>query len=251
MATKTKAAKVANALLTSIGEQVETLVSPLYDVATTKGKAATNMATWNARVFDVVVWALQEAVAIADVYSVMAQVLTSKVATVGREAKLGAEELIDLRKLCDNTISQLNGPLWTVAKVAEDSLDSVLALATDDGATLTGFFRGTRERVADMMYDSERGSIIVHYKVDDVVRSFTVEQATESREAYDHAMAVAEGIKADESRKWSAVARQFRAEFPCGMLDRRTQADRDKEFASVGEAITAKYSQEEIAKLLS
>jgi len=252
MATKTKkAASKAVKALEAIGAQVKTLAVPLFNVVTTKGKAGANQATWNARVLDVVVWALETGHSLADVHIHMGQFLASMVRDVGREAELGVEELKNLRKLSENSISQLFKPLWAIARVAEDHLESVLAVATEEGATFASLGRFARQRTDSLMFDASRGSITCHHKVDGVVRSFAVAQASESRNLHTEAVAMADAIKVDNSAMWSAVYRQYREEFPCGFQDRRTRADAMKQSASIGEAIEAKYSQEEIAKLIS
>jgi len=255
MATKTKPRKTkAVSILEAMSEQVSTLAVPLYDRCISKAGAAKAEASWNQHMLVLVIWTLEAGQSVSNLYSVLTEVLASRVATVGRENGLGAEQLKDLRELSENTISQLNGPFWTIAHlVAEGATDSILAVANDDGATWGAVKRHAADRIAALAFDPSRGKKTVHYtpKGTDHAVSFTVAQATETRNDHTDAVALAESIKADNSPQWRAVQRQYRAENPAGMLDRRTKADRDRESVAIGRAIQNRLSPEEIASLIS
>ena len=118
MATKTVRARTetrTTKLLESIQTASNALVMPLFELCTKVPEAQKISATWNASVLAFVGWALEQEVAISAIYSVIAETLAQKVANVGRENGLGAEEITALRERADNTVSQLNGPFWTVA----------------------------------------------------------------------------------------------------------------------------------------
>jgi len=255
MATRTVRARTetrTTKLLESIQTASEALVMPLYEVCMSVPQAQRISATFNASVLTFVVWALEQEVAVSAIYSVIAETLAQRVANVGRDNGLGAEQITELREQADNRVSQLNGPFWTVALTVElETAKHILAVADEDGtwSAVRGF---TRSRVESLMFDPSRAKTLVHHtpKGSGKEVSFTVADAIASRDAYAEAVALADSIKAENSARWSAVSRRFRADNPAGMLDKRTQADRDKEYASVGEAIMAKHSPEEIAKLL-
>ena len=255
MATKTKPRKTkAASILEAMQEQVSTLAVPLYDRCVSKAAAARIEASWNQHVLALIIWTLEAGQSVSDLYSVLSEVLSSRVATVGRENGLGAEQLVDLRSLADNTVSQLNGPFWTIAHlVAEGETDSILTVANGDDATWGAVKRHAADRIAALAFDPSRGKVTVHYtpKGTDHAVSFLVAQATETRNDHTDAVALAESIKADNSPQWRAVQRQYRAENPAGMLDRRTKADRDRESVAIGRAIQNKLSPEEIASLIS
>ena len=256
MATKTDLARSktrTTKLLESIQTASNALVMPLFELCTKVPEAQRISATWNASVLTFVVWALEQEVAVSAIYSVIAETLAQKVANVGRENGLGAEEITALRERADNTVSQLNGPFWTVALTVElETAKHILAVADEDGtwSAVRGF---ARSRVESLAFDPSRGKTLVHYTPKGSAKevSFSVADAIASRSAHSEAVALADSIKAENSARWSAVSRRFRADNPAGMLDKRTQADRDKEYASVGEAIMAKHSPEQIAKLVS
>ena len=255
MATKTKPRKTKVAsILEAMSEQVSTLAVPLYDRCVSKAGAARVEASWNQHVLALVIWTLEAGESIGRLYSVLSEVLASRVATVGRENGLGTEQLKDLRELSENTISQLNGPFWTIAHlVAEGEAVGILTVANSDDATWGAVKRHAADRIATLAFDPSRGSVTVHYtpKGTDHAVSFTVAQATETRDEHNAAVALAESIKADNSPQWRAVQRQYRSENPAGMLDRRTKADRDRESVAIGRAIQNKLSPEEIASLIS
>jgi hypothetical protein len=256
MATKTDRARSqtrTTKLLESIQTASTELVMPLYEMCMSVPQAQRISATWNASVLAFVVWALEQGVAVSAIYSVIAETLAQRVANVGRDDGLGAEQITALRERADNTVSQLNGPFWTVALTVElETAKHILAVADEDGtwSAVRGF---ARSRVESLAFDPSRGKTLVHYTPKGSAKevSFSVTDAIASRDAYAEAVALADSIKAENSARWSAVSRRFRADNPAGMLDKRTQADRDKEYASVGAAVMAVMSQEEIAKLVS
>jgi hypothetical protein len=256
MATKTVRARTetrTTKLLESIQTASEALVMPLYEVCMSVPQAQRISATWNASVLAFVVWALENKVAVSAIYSVIAETLAQKVANVGRDNGLGAEQITELRERADNTVSQLNGPFWTVALTVElETAKHILAVADEDGtwSAVRGF---ARSRVESLAFDPSRGKTLVHHTPKGSTKevSFSVADAIASRDAHAEAVALADSIKAENSARWSAVSRRFRADNPAGMLDKRTQADRDKEYASVGAAVMAVLSQDEIDKLVS
>ena len=253
MTTKTLKAKAVSALET-MTDQVSTLAVPLYDRCIGKAGATKAEASWNQHVLTLVLWTLETGQSISELYSVLAEVLAARVAAVGRENGLGAEQLTDLRSLADNTVSQLNGPFWTIAHlVAEGETVGILTVANSDGATWGAVKRHAADRVAALAFDPSRGKKTAHYtpKGTDHTVSVTVAQATETRDDYTEAVKLAESIKADSSPQWRAVQRQYRAENPAGMLDRRTKADRDRESLQTMRAIENKLSPEEIAALIN
>ena len=253
MSTKTLKAKAVSAL-EAMSVQVSTLAAPLYDRCIGKVGATKAEASWNQHVLALVLWTLETGQSVSELYSVLAEVLAARVASIGRDKELGAEQLTDLRSLADNTVSQLNGPFWTIAHlVAEGEAVGILTIANGDRATWGAVKRHAADRVAALAFDPSRGKKTVHYtpKGTDHAVSFTVAQATETRDDHAEAVALVESIKADSSPQWRAVQRQYRTENPAGMLDRRTKADRDRESLQTMRAIENKLSPEEIAALIS
>ena len=259
MATKTKPNKAEAeakakflAVLAAIGEHLAPLAEPLFRLCVAKGKAAKVEGSWNAEVLSLVAWALTEGIPMGAIYSVMEETLAVQVSRLGVDEGLGAEDLVALRELADNRISQMNGPFYCVAIVSKlESATSILTVANSDKATwskVKGFVSG---RVESMAFDPSRGSKTCHYtpKGTDRAVSFTVAQATKTRDQHTAAIKKADAIKADNSRAWSAVKRQFRAENPAGMVDGRTRADREAVALQLGLKVMATFSNEEIAKI--
>ena len=240
------------AVLAAIGEHLSPLAEPLFRLCIAKGRAAKVEGSWNAEVLSLVSWALTEGVPMGAIYTVMEETLATAVSRLGVDEGLGAEELVALRLLADNRISQMNGPLYCVSIVSkEESAASILTVANSDEATwskVKGFVSG---RVEALAFDPSRGSKKCHYtpKGTDHAVSFTVAQATETRDQHAAAIEKADAIKAKNSRTWSAVKRQFRAENPAGMVDGRTQQDRDQAALTLGRKVMATFSNEEIAKI--
>lgn len=232
---------------------IASLAGPLYSFLTCKSTTGAASTAWNARVLELVAGMLERGTKLADLYATIQETLPSKVAAVGLEAGQNPEQLERLRDQAHNTVSQLNGPFWAIARVVlEDGSDSILALANGEDATWSAVKRFAKDRVEDLAFDPSRGNVNVTYvpRGTDHAVTFTVEQAAQARDQYQAAMAQAGTIKADNSPNWGAVMRSYREENPCGMIDRRTRADRDKEATTLGRAILNKISPEDIKKLL-
>ena len=239
-------------LLVAIQEQATDLVVPLYNHHSAKPIADLAKRSWNDSVLAIVGWALQAGVALNTVYDTISETLANKVAAVGREAKLGAEQLVTLRALVDNTVSQLNGPFYRMARIFEvETAVNLLAEIGRENDTIGKLKTFIATKIEDLAFHEDRGKIECSYtpKGSDKVVNFTVAQAAKTRQQYQDLVAKAKGVKDKNSRQWSAVSRKYRAEFPAGMVDARTKAERQKVFASVGERVMAQGSMtaEELA----
>ena len=243
-------------LLIVIQEQATDLVVPLYNHHSAKPIADLAKRSWNDSVLAIVGWALQTGVALNTVYDTISETLANKVAAVGRDAELGAEQLVALRALVENTVSQLNGPFYRMARIVQiETAVNLLAEIDKDNATTGALFKYANVKIENLAFHESRGKITCHYtpKGSDKQVSFTVAQAAKTRQQYQDLVAKAKGVKDKNSRQWSAVSRKYRAEFPAGMTDARTKAERQKVFASVGERVMAQGSmtEDELAEFTS
>ncbi len=217
-------------LAETLGEGTAKLAPVLYARCRAKPEATRSEASWNQSVLDFVTWGLSLDISLPAMYDVLAETLATKVSAIGRDAGLGAEELQELRDSADNTVSQLNGPFWHVAYVLEtDGADSFAAVVADQATSWSAVKRFVTDRVADIAFAPERFAVACSYtpRGTDHSVTFTVEQAAKKRDAYEAARSKADSIKEDWAPNWRAVLRQIRSENPCGMLDKRTKADRE------------------------
>ena len=239
--------------LATMQEDIAGLAAPLYSFLMSKSTTGTATTAWNAKVLELVAKTLEDGGSIAELHATLQEVLPVKVTRIALDDGQNSEQLQTLREQADNTVSQMNGPCWHVEAVrANDGAAAILTLATSEGATWSTVKRFAKERVEELAYDPERRNVPISYtpRGTDHAVSFTVEQAAQTRDQHRAALAQAETIKADNSPRWGAVMRQYREENPCGMVDRRTRGDRDKEATELGRAILNKISPEDIKKLL-
>ena len=236
----------------TLQEGTEALAPALYHRCRIKPGAARVETTWNASVLGFVRWGLGLGVSMGALYSVLADTLATKVARIGRDDGLGEEEVAELREAADNTISQLNGPFWHVAFVIDHDgpVNGLFTVMNENDATWSAVRRFATERVADIAYDPERFAVNVSYTPtgSDHAVTFTVEQASDKRDERDSALAIADKIKTNWSPNWRAVLRQIRSENPCGMIDKRTKADREKIDVKIGAHLFSQLSDAEVAE---
>lgn len=256
MSTKTIAGPVAMPeaidTLEIFQDQVTTLTDPLFWLLTYKPIGRKAEKSWQNSVLRVVTWALEATQSIPQMYTVLAEVLASKVATKAREEGYTDEEIRDLREGSDNTISQLNGPFWAIARTVEvDGSEGILAEATAENATFAKVKKYAVDRTNEMAFDPERGEIEVTFTPRNAKAvTFTVASAIKTRENHTTLVAKAEVVKADNATEWRKVVSHYRDENPAGMVDRRTNADRDREALEIGRAVMDKMSPAEMSKLL-
>jgi len=239
-------------LAETLQEGTEALGTALYNRCRIMPQAAQIGKTWNESVIDFVRWGLSLDVSMSAMYSVLADTMATKVARIGRDDGLEGEALSELRETADNTISQLNGPFWRCAFIIEHDgpVNGLFTVMNEDGATWSAVNRYATDRIAEIAYDPSRHDVNVSYTPtgSDHAVTFSVGQASDKRDERDAAQAVADSIKTDWSPNWRAVLRDIRNENPCGMIDKRTKADRDKIDAKVGAHLLAQLSDEDLAK---
>ena len=239
-------------LAETLQEGTEALAPALYHRCRIKPGAARVETTWNASVLGFVRWGLDLGVSMSALYSVLADTLATKVARIGREDGLGEEEVSELRESAENTISQLNGPFWHIAFILDHDgpVNGLFTVMNENDVTWSAVKRFATDRVADIAYDPDRFAVKVSYTPtgSDHAVTFTVEQASDKRDDRDDAQAIADKIKTDWSPNWRAVLRQIRSENPCGMIDKRTKADRNKIDTAIGAHLVSKLSAEALAE---
>jgi len=234
-------------LLVAIQEHTTELVVPLYNHHSAKPVADKAKRSWNDSVLAIVKWALRAGVALNTVYDTISETLATRVAAIGRDADdpLGAEQLIALRALVENTVSQLNGPFYRMAQIVRlETAVNLLATIGENDATVGKLNSFAKEKIDNLAFHDSRGAIVCSYtpKGSDKEISFTVAQAAKSRAKYLDLVAKAKGVKEANGRQWSAVQRKYRADNPAGMLDRRTKAEQHKIFTAVGAHVMAQGS---------
>jgi hypothetical protein len=232
---------------------VEALAEPLFNWITDKvaqGRAAT---AWNQKVFRLVRAALGKEWKIAELYSYIQSTLPNQVAKVGLEADFGPEMMQELRDQAENAISMLSQPFWGCSHIVEDldEADDILRVMDGKGAKWANVVKYLRDRTGSLAFDPDRAETVVHYTPrGGTTQTFTVGQASATRDDHKALLEQATTIKEDNSRYWGAVEREYRSSFPAEMVDRRTKADRDKEALNLGRALLNKISTEEIGQLL-
>ena len=234
-------------------DQAAILALPLLEAVELKPKAARVERSWQDSVLGVVTWALEATQSIPQLYAVLAEVLASKVATLAREKGYTDEEIRDLRERSDNTISQLNRPFWAIARTVEvDGPEGILAVATDGNATFGKVKKFAVDRTDSMAFDPKRGEVEITFtpRGTDHAVTFTVASAIKTREKHTALVAKADVIKADNATEWRKVVSHYRNENPAGMVDRRTNADRDREALEIGRAVMDKMSPAQMSELL-
>ena len=204
-------------------------------------------------VLEAVTWALEVGQSMPALYSLLGEIMGSLVATVARKEGLTPEEVTETRKISENRISQLNGVFWSISRTIEvEGSRGLLAEATADNATFGKVKKYAVDRTGEMAFDPERGSVDVTFtpRGTDHAVTFKVASAIKTRNQHTALVAKADVIKADNATEWRKVISHYRNENPAGMVDRRTNADRDKEALEIGRAVMDKMSPAEMSQLL-
>ena len=232
------------ATLDSINVEIHKLTQPLFDRLQASGKSKVAEASWNKTVLALVKWALSEPQedqeprpTIGQLYDLVAEVLASRVVGLGSE------------KLAANTVSQLNGQFYAIARtLKEDGVDGIQGEIDAEKATWGSVKKYAAGRVEAFAYAEDRHGVNVSYTPQgtDHAVTFTVGQALKTRNAYTKSVKTAEALRAENAPRWSAVLRDDRSKNPSGMIDRRNKSDD----AALGMAIRQKLDPDKIAELL-
>lgn len=255
MGTTTEAPE-AIAILDSTSVEVHKLTQPLFDRLRASGKSKAAEASWNQTVLGLVGWALSEPQedekprpTIGQLYDLIAEVLASRVVGLGNDTDMDSDAVSKLGKLAANTVSQLNGQFYAIARtIQEDGVDGIQGEIDAEKATWGSVKKYAAGRVEAFAFAKDRHGVNVSYTPQgtDHAVSFTVGQASKTRDKYTKAVKTAETLRAENAPHWSAVLRDDRSKNPSGMIDRRNKADD----AALGMAIRQKLDPDTIAELL-
>tara|TARA_R110000737_G_scaffold340305_1_gene363087 strand:+ start:103 stop:876 length:774 start_codon:yes stop_codon:yes gene_type:complete len=244
------------ATLDSINVEIHKLTQPLFDRLQASGKSKVAEASWNKTVLALVKWALSEPQedekprpTIGQLYDLVAEVLASRVVGLGSDTGMDGDAISKLEKLAANTVSQLNGQFYAIARtLKEDGVDGIQGEIDAEKATWGSVKKYAAGRVEAFAYAEDRHGVNVSYTPQgtDHAVTFTVGQALKTRNAYTKSVKTAEALRAENAPRWSAVLRDDRSKNPSGMIDRRNKSDD----AALGMAIRQKLDPDKIAELL-
>ncbi len=244
------------AMLVTMREQVSPLAGPLYRVCAIAGVSGKIEKSWSATVLSLVRWAIETVdISLAEIYSLLEQVLPGEVAEEARGASESAENIGAIVKTAQNKVSQCHQPFLNVAISCStsDGMTAMLAVLQNEDATWGKVRTYAKGIVEGLAFHTSREGHMVHYTPSgEKVVSFTVGKAGEHRDKLAKVEAQADAISEEWGGNIRAVVKDYREGrmADVGMVDARTTAERDKKDARVGRAFTARFTSDELAELL-
>jgi len=234
-------------------EKITPLARSMFFAIRAKPGAARAESNYQRDALEAVTWALEVGQSMPELYSVLGEITGSLVATVAREKGLTSEEVRETREISENRVSQLNGPFWSIARTIEvEGPEGILAEATAENATFAKVKKYAVDRTGEMAFDPKRGEVEITFtpRGTDHAVTFTVASAIKTREKHTALVTKAATVKADNATEWRKVVSHYRNENPAGMVDRRTNADRNREALEIGRAVMDKMSPAQMSELL-
>ena len=250
------AAPAAPAVITdaNVGAWTAAVAAPLARMMESTRAAAADKAQYAKAILSIFLETVEASTSGANA-GLVARVLDS---IMGRAAEVGVildgsdtgeEARAKIVEACEKKLHELSGPLWRLAVLIEANHESVSAEIRKDKQTLAGFNKWTSEQIDALAFSLDRKTVTVEYTPTRGEKSvsFTVGEATYSRDAHKEAVTAAAKIEEVNGKKWAAVRRQYRKDNPAGMPDGRTARELKAVDAKIAAYLLANLDEDTLA----